>query len=124
MKWGMPHFLHKGNVAGMAAFKGHVRLLFWKTKSMSDPHGFFRGDSSSRVDIARLTDVKQLPADDILRNYIREAVKLNYESVKVPTAKKQPRKPAAVRPYFKKALAAHPKAQTTFDAFSPSCQRD
>ena len=124
IKWGMPHFLHKGNVAGMAAFKAHVAFGFWKRKLMSDPHRLYTRDSQSFMNASRLTEVSQLPADAILLSYIREAVRLNVEGVKTPTAQKQPRKPLPVPPDFKKALAAHPNAQATFDAFAPSCRRE
>ncbi len=124
MKWGMPHFVQKGNVACIAAFKAHARFLFWKAKLMSDPHELFRADSPSFMNATRLTNVSQLPSDDILRDYIREAVQLNVEGVKTPAAKKQVHKPVVVPPYLKKSLAAHPKARATFDAFSPSCQRE
>ncbi len=30
IKWGMPSFEHKGPMCGMAAFKGHCALSFWK----------------------------------------------------------------------------------------------
>ena len=30
VKWRMPHFEHKGIICGMAAFKQHCRLFFWK----------------------------------------------------------------------------------------------
>lgn len=124
IKWGMPYFLHKGNVAGMAAFKAHATFGFWKRKLMSDPHRLFTRDSQSLMNALRLTHVWQLPTDAILLDYIREAVRLNEAGVKTPAAQKQPRKPVPVALYFKKALAAHPKAQATFDAFAPSCRRE
>ena len=30
IKWGMPHFLHHGMLCGMAAFKAHCTMSFWK----------------------------------------------------------------------------------------------
>ena len=30
IKWGFPHFVYKGNIAGMAAFKEHCSFGFWK----------------------------------------------------------------------------------------------
>ena len=95
IKWGMPHFLHKGNVAGMAAFKAHVAFGFWKHKLMSDPHRLYTRDSQSFMNASRLTEVSQLPADAILLSYIREAVRLNVEGVKTPTAQKTAAQTAA-----------------------------
>ena len=32
MKWSRPHFLHRGILFGMAAFKHHCAIHFWKGK--------------------------------------------------------------------------------------------
>src|SRR6476469_1748514 len=34
IKWGMPAFEYKGPLAGMAAFKSHCTLGFWKSSLM------------------------------------------------------------------------------------------
>lgn len=41
IKWSIPYFEHNGLVGGMAAFKAHVGLGFWKAKLLSDPKGLF-----------------------------------------------------------------------------------
>lgn len=106
----------------MAAFKAHAHFGFHKVSLMSDPHGLFRRQSRSFMNTEKLTDVSQLPADNILCEYIREAAQLNIDSVKLPAPK--PRKPVAVPADFKKALAANSKAKVAFDAFSPSCRHE
>ena len=58
MKWGAPAFMRDGIVAGMVAFKAHVRFGFWKAKLMKDPVGLFRSDSASFMNAEKLTDVK------------------------------------------------------------------
>ena len=42
MKWSFPHFVHKGIVGSMAAFKQHVCWGFWNAKQMPDPHGLLK----------------------------------------------------------------------------------
>jgi hypothetical protein len=43
LKWGHPAFEHHGIVGGMAAFKKHVRLGFWKGRLLRDPKRLFCG---------------------------------------------------------------------------------
>ena len=121
IKWGHPHFEYKGVVAGVAAFKAHVSFGFWKEKLLSDPHGLFAGESSKW---ARLTDVAELPSDEVLLAYIREAVELNERGVKRPQPKKPRKAPPEVPADLRAALAKNPKARATFEAFSPSHQRE
>ena len=47
LKWGAPAFMHHGIVAGMVAFKAHVRFGFWRAKELDDPKGLFRSDHAS-----------------------------------------------------------------------------
>jgi len=123
LKWGAPAFMHHGIVAGMVAFKAHVRFGFWRAKELDDPDGLFRSDCASFMNGDRLTAVKELPADKVLIKYIRAAAALNAGGKKA-THKPAQRKPLAVPAYFKKALAANPKAKAAFENFSPSCQRE
>src|SRR4029077_3080715 len=62
LKWGFPHFEHRGIVAGMAAFKQHVSFGFWKEKLLRDPHQLFSGKGNSTMNASRLTDLSQLPS--------------------------------------------------------------
>ena len=122
LKWSAPAFMHEGIVAGMMAFKAHVRFGFWRAKEMDDPDGLFDNDGASFMNSERLTDVKQLPPDKIFIKYIKVAVALNASGKKPPKPAK--RKPLAMPDYFKKALAKNAKAKKTFEDFSPSCQRE
>ena len=123
LKWSAPAFMSGGIVAGMVAFKAHVRFGLWRAKELDDPDGLFRSDSASFMNGERLTDVKDLPADKILIKYIRAAAALNASGKKVPHKTAQ-RKPLAVPACLKKALAGNAKAKATFANFSPSCQRE
>jgi uncharacterized protein YdeI (YjbR/CyaY-like superfamily) len=72
---------------------------------------------------AKITDVSQLPSDAVLLQYIRRAVELN-EKGAPPRAKAKPRPPARVPPDLQAALQKNKKAQTVFDGFPPSQQRE
>jgi uncharacterized protein YdeI (YjbR/CyaY-like superfamily) len=125
MKWGFPHFEHKGIVGSMAAFKRHACFGFWKGQLLSDPHNLFNGVGDTAMNAAKITDVAELPPDKILVEYIREAVALNEAGVKLPTPKKKPRKAILEIPDdFLARLKKNKKALAAFQAFSPSHQRE
>src|SRR2546423_848102 len=84
IKWGVPHFEHKGIVGSMAAFKHHVRFGFWKAELLSDPHGLFPSTGNSAMGADKITDVSKLPSDKVILEAIREAVSLNEKGVKAP----------------------------------------
>jgi uncharacterized protein YdeI (YjbR/CyaY-like superfamily) len=60
----------------------------------------------------------------VILEYIREAVALNEQGVKRPAVKKGPLTKLEIPKELLVALKHNPKARTTFDAFSPSCQRE
>ena len=122
IKWGAPTFMHEGIVAGMVAFKAHVRFGFWRGKEMEDPDGLFENDGASFMNCEKLTDAKDLPAARVMIKYIKAAAALNASGKKKPKPAK--RKPIAVPDYFKKALATNAKAKKTFENFSPSYQHE
>jgi uncharacterized protein YdeI (YjbR/CyaY-like superfamily) len=122
LKWGMPTFMHHGILAGVAAFKEHAALGFWKGKLILDKNG-------SQADAAfgsfgRLTSVKELPSKKVLAGYIRKAVQLNEAGVKVVRPKTKPKVAPKTPPDLQAALKKEKKAATHFAAFSPSKQRD
>jgi hypothetical protein len=121
MKWSAPHFEYNGVVAGMAAFKAHIRFGFWKGKLLGDPFTAMPGSSGS---MARITDASQLPPDQVLVQYIRRAVALNEQGIKSPARKKRPRPELKAPDYFMCALAKNKKALATFQAFSPTNKRE
>lgn len=124
IKWGVPHFEYQGVVAGMAAFKQHASLGFWKQKLMKDPARLFPAAGDSSMGGRRFRSVDELPSDAVLLRYIKAAVALNAAGVKVPKAarpKKPPPKPPAD---LAAALRKNPKAKATYDAFPPSHRRE
>lgn len=123
MKWSVPHFEYKGVLGSMAAFKAHVGWGFWKSKLMSDPEGLFNPESRS-MGGARAESVKDLPSDAVLVDYVREAIRLNEEGVKLDRPKPAARPEAEVPDDLVKALKKAPAAKKTWDAFSPSHRRE
>lgn len=125
MKWSFPHFDYKGVVGNMAAFKNHVSFGFWKAKLMSDPRGILNATGETSMGGVKLSDVKELPPKKVLVEYVKEAMRLNEEGVKVQRApSKRGAQPIEVPDDLAAALKKDKKAKATFDSFSPSHQRE
>src|SRR5579863_1196025 len=124
IKWGFPHFEYKGIVGSMAGFKRYVSYGFWKAKLMEDPHELLALMVKAPMGHANATKVSDLPADKILVEYIRQAVKLNEQGVKVPQRKKKTRPELEVPDYFVLAIKKNKRALAAFEAFSPSHKRE
>lgn len=74
LKWGMPAFVHRGLLGGMAAFKGHAALWLWRGKLLK---GLGRGKGGAMGQFGRLTSVADLPAHPRLVALLREAAALD-----------------------------------------------
>ena len=128
MKWSFPHFEYNGSIlCSMASFKKHCAFGFWKASVMKDPHKFFSlQERTAMGHFGRIESISDLPSDKILISYIKEAAKLNKESVKLPspakprTAAKAPEPPG----YMIEALKKNKKAWTNFQAFTSGQQKE
>ena len=123
-KWSFPHFEHKGVLCGMAAFKEHCSFGFWKGELIlgRSPGG---ADGDGMGHFGRIKSLGDLPADDVLAGYIREAVRLNVEGIKKPSTAKRKARPALPVPDdLAGALKRNREAHATFDGFSPSHRRE
>ena len=124
IKWGAPCFEHDGLVAGMAAFKKHVRLSFFKGGLVGDPKKIFDQTNCNSMGSIKLCSMEDFPPNKVLLAYIRRAIKVNVDGKKQPRKKKTPRPPAKVPPDLQAALKKNAKARKTFEAFSPSHRRE
>lgn len=126
MKWSFPHFDYKGMMCSMAAFKEHCAFGFWKAQIMSDPKLHAMAQSESAMGhLGKIKSIKDLPSDKILRDYIKEACRLNDEGLKLTQPKKTITKKDLVVPAdFKKALAGNKKALSVFNTFSNSNKKE
>lgn len=120
MRWSFPHFDHKGMMLSMAAFKNHCAFTFAKQSIMEDPEGLFSDSGEAMGSLGKIESVKDLPSEKVLKKYIREAVRLNDEGIKVQKKPSGKAKPLAVPSYFTEALKRNKKAQKAFEGFSVS----
>jgi len=116
IKWGMPSFDYKGPFISMAAFKQHASLGMWKSKLIFGN----QGQREAMGNFGRITSVRDLPPKKTFVGYIKKAMALNDQGVKVQMRKSSgPAKPLKVPAVLASALKKDKKAQAGFDAFPP-----
>ena len=128
IKWSSPHFDYQGIMMGMASFKAHINLGFWKGAEMSDPESLFAGAMGKTcVTAIKISKISELPSDKILLAYVKEAAKLNAAKLDAPKKKAGKKKVArkqAVPSDLGAALKKNRKAHATFEGFSNSHQNE
>jgi uncharacterized protein YdeI (YjbR/CyaY-like superfamily) len=125
IKWGFPHFDYKGMMCSMAAFKQHCAFGFWKTKLMKDAKEMMGQNEYAMGHLGKIKTLANLPPDKKITAWIKEAMKLNDDDVKLPErTKREPIKEIEIPDALEKALNINNKAATTFSNFSPSNKRE
>ena len=122
IKWGMPAFEYKGPLAGMAAFKAHAVMGFWKARAMKTLPKDRVKDAMGTF--GRFESVDDVPSEAALARMVKEAAALNEAGVKVPRVAKAPKKPLAAPSYMLVAIKKNKRAHAAYEAFSPSCKRE
>lgn len=121
LKWRNPSFEYEGLLCGMAAFKQHCAFGFWK-------HDLVVGEDPKAAEamgsLGRIAKLSDLPAKARFAGYVKKAMRLNEEGVKVVRAKTRPKTPVKVPPELAAALARSAKAKKTYEAFPPSQKRE
>jgi uncharacterized protein YdeI (YjbR/CyaY-like superfamily) len=123
IKWGMPAFDFNGPLCGMAAFKAHATLGFWKASLLKGKSIPRTSTEQAMGQFGRLASVRDLPPHRELVALVKRAAALNEKGVKVVRV----RKPKAALPTPRDLMAALRKnraALRTFEGFSPSHKRD
>jgi uncharacterized protein YdeI (YjbR/CyaY-like superfamily) len=125
IKWGSPHFMYKGMLCAMAAFKAHCAFGFWKGALLKGLPGLGREAAGQ---FGRITSVEDLPPEKEVIGMVRQAAALNDHGVKAPKRRKperrRPRVPARPPADLADALRKNKAARSTFDALSPSHKRE
>lgn len=128
MKWSFPCFMYKGSIlCSIAAFKHHCAFGFWLESKMKDPKKILsRGKGKDGMgSLGKLTGLKDLPGDKILKAYIKEAMTLIDKGEKLSKkADTKEIKKLVLPDYFKKALSKNKKALNTFENFSPGNKKE
>jgi uncharacterized protein YdeI (YjbR/CyaY-like superfamily) len=124
-KWSFPHFDYKGTVCSMAAFKQHCSFGFWKASLMTDAQQILTASREAMGQLGQIKSLADLPPDDVLIAYVREAVALNEQGVKMPSRTNAgEKKELEIPEYFVAALEGNAKASETFENFSYSNKKE
>ena len=124
IKWGFPNFDYKGIMCNMAAFKKHCAFGFWKSAIMKDAKQMIGKNEYAMGHLGKITSLKDLPPDKKITEWVKEAMKLNDDNVKLPERKKIDKKQEIkIPPSLQKALDKNKKALTLFNNFQPFPQK-
>ena len=128
-KWSFPCFLYKGSIlCNIAAFKNHCSFGFWKAAIMQDTDSILTlTERNAMGHFGKIESLNDLPDDEILKIYIKAAMKLNEDDVKLPPRPKptEAQKQELVVPdYFLAALDLDEKAKEIFYNFSYSHKKE
>ena len=117
MKWRMPHFEYHGIMLGMAAFKQHCSIGFWKGELILSKRA---GSDGGMGHFGKMTSLKDLPSDKHFIEYVRKAATLNKQGIRKPAdlKSKSARPELTIPEYFRTALRKNKKAAATFRGFS------
>jgi uncharacterized protein YdeI (YjbR/CyaY-like superfamily) len=123
IKWGFPHFMYKGILGGMGAFKNHCTFGFWRGALIVGKRT--NKNEQAMGQLGRITTLSDLPADKIIIGYVKKAVELHDAGIEVPKRVRPARKKKLnIPPYFKSALRKNKKALRSFEEFSPSHKKE
>ena len=124
IKWSFPNFDYKGPFCSMAAFKEHCAFGFWKAALMKDADKMKDNQQNAMGHAGKIKSLADLPRDKVIIGWIKEAVKINDEGVKLPPRKKTDLKELVIPEYFTKAISKNKKALNAFEKFSPSHKKE
>ena len=128
MKWSFPHFEYKGSIlCSMASFKQHCAFGFWLESRLSDPHNLLavNGERVGMGSLGKITNIQDLPAEEHLKGFILEAMRLIDSGVKLKKDNKPQETQELVIPdYVTEALADNAAARKVFEGFSYSNKKE
>ena len=128
MKWSFPHFSYKGQIlCSMASFKQHCAFSFWKAALMKDHQLIETAKSEVAMGhLGKIESIKDLPSNKVLVAYIKEAMALNEQGIKVPKPKKENKEKEELQTPddLLKMLHKNKSAKETFDNFSYFCRKE
>jgi uncharacterized protein YdeI (YjbR/CyaY-like superfamily) len=123
LKWGMPSFMYMGEIlCGLASFKQHAILGFWKHSLLDDPKGVLSREGMGSL--GKVYSIDELPSDRVIQSFIKQAMKLNEAGVKVQRGPQKKATELEVPKDLSAALRKNKPAAAVFKAFSPSAKNE
>lgn len=112
---GAPYFDYHGLLCGMAAFKKHCTLSFWKEKLLFEVEEVSK---DAMGQFGKIRSVDDLPSQEELTELVHRAMELNEEGVTVPP-KAKTSEDVEVPEDLAAALAEADDAREFFDGLTP-----
>jgi uncharacterized protein YdeI (YjbR/CyaY-like superfamily) len=106
-------------MCSMAAFKQHCSFGFWQRKEVVNT-----ATEKSMGQFGKIVTIKDLPNKKEMTSYIRKAMALNDAGLKKKRPAAAPKPPPELPADFAAQLKKHRAARETYEAFSPSAQRE
>lgn len=121
----MPCFSYRGEMlCHMAAFKEHCVVGFWKAALMKDPILMQNAKEETAMGhLGKISSLKDLPSDAKLTRWIKEAMVLNEQGIKVKRTV-TPSEEILPPSNFLQALTKNKAAKKTYEAFSVSAKKE
>ena len=126
VKWGIPHFDYKGDMMCIfAAYKQHCSFTFYKDALMGDARLRANDEvSAAKRFMGKLTSVADLPPDRELKSWIKEAMVLNEQGLKLPARESKTPKDVSMPAAFAEKLQSSPTVKEIFESKSASFQKE
>lgn len=128
IKWSFPNFDYAGSIlCSMASFKQHCAFNFWRAALLSDPDKILEVGSEKNAmgSLGQIKSLAELPPDEVMIKYLKEAMTLVEKGAKVPKkAKPLVAADLVVPDYFKAALQENETAFINFEKFSLSHKKE
>jgi uncharacterized protein YdeI (YjbR/CyaY-like superfamily) len=126
MKWSAPFFMRKGILCNMAAFKNHCTFGFWKASLILGKRRAAPNKQDEAMgQFGRIGAISDLPKDNVLIDYIKEAARPNETGTRLPPRPKlKEKKELIVSTYLQSALKRNKKALMAFESFSYSHKKE
>ena len=127
MKWSFPHFIYNGAIlCSMASFKNHCAFGFWRGSLIAGlSEKVNKSGDTAMGQFGKITSLKNLPSYTSFNKFVKKAMKLTDENVKMPQRIKADKpKILKVPDYFLNNLKKNKKAFSTFSTLSYSCKKE
>lgn len=126
VKWGNPHFDYRGDMTCIfTAYKTHCAFTFFKDSLMTEAR--LKGNDgfpAAKRFMGKLTGIADLPPDRELQAWIKEAMALNEQGLKLPARVAKTLKEVGVPAAFAEKPLAAPNIKKVFEGKSASFQKE
>jgi uncharacterized protein YdeI (YjbR/CyaY-like superfamily) len=126
IKWGAPAYEYKGILAIMASMKHHAVFNLWKGELIPDVQAAYADKFDEAMGtFGKIRSVEELPPDEKVIGWIKEAIDLNERGVKLPQrSRKEPAPEVDTPEDLLAALESNEPARLTYEGFTPGRKRE